>query len=284
MRADHHFASPAAHSGVHQWLAQVLQQTSSWVGTPLPLFDLGAGSGELLLGTLPLCPADTITPIAVDWQGPPAHWPTDWQWCQGDAAEVLPSPMSGVVVALELLDEVPCDVAVRSGEQWHYLEVNSSGVENVGPPVGGEDLLWLDTWVDGVDRAEIGTSRDAFAATLCSRISRGLFIIVDYTIDSHTRMYAPAGTLTGYYRGRQVAPIPDGRRNLTAHVAVDSLAAILDPFGQVRRHRLGDLVAPYTGAVMTSGESGVPGGFADREIFSPLGSWGDFDVLIVSIG
>jgi hypothetical protein len=33
------------------------------------------------------------------------------------------------------------------------------------------------------------------------------------------------GTLTGYREGRQVAPVPDGSCDLTAHVAMDSLGA-----------------------------------------------------------
>jgi hypothetical protein len=44
---------------------------------------------------------------------------------------------------------------------------------------------------------------------------------VDY---GHTRAARPPyGTLTGYRAGRQVPPVPDGSRDLTAHVALDSL-------------------------------------------------------------
>ncbi len=35
----------------------------------------------------------------------------------------------------------------------------------------------------------------------------------------------PHGSLTGYAEGRQVPPVPDGRRDLTAHVALDACAA-----------------------------------------------------------
>ena len=46
---------------------------------------------------------------------------------------------------------------------------------------------------------------------------------VDY---GHARADRPAaGTLTGYREGRQVAPVPDGSCDLTAHVAMDSLGA-----------------------------------------------------------
>jgi SAM-dependent MidA family methyltransferase len=35
----------------------------------------------------------------------------------------------------------------------------------------------------------------------------------------------PLGTLTGFRNGREVTPVPDGTRDLTAHVAMDSVAA-----------------------------------------------------------
>jgi SAM-dependent MidA family methyltransferase len=54
-----------------------------------------------------------------------------------------------------------------------------------------------------------------------SRIGSGLAVAVDYghTIDSRP---AP-GTLTGFRRGHQVLPVPDGSCDLTAHVCMDSL-------------------------------------------------------------
>jgi SAM-dependent MidA family methyltransferase len=46
---------------------------------------------------------------------------------------------------------------------------------------------------------------------------------VDY---GHLRGARPAGgTLTGYRGGRQVPPVPDGSCDVTAHVAMDSVAA-----------------------------------------------------------
>jgi SAM-dependent MidA family methyltransferase len=54
-------------------------------------------------------------------------------------------------------------------------------------------------------------------------IDRGLAVAVDY---GHLRVDRPIdGTLTGYRGGRQVAPMPDGSCDVTAHVAVDSVAA-----------------------------------------------------------
>ncbi|MGV9216193.1 SAM-dependent methyltransferase [Micromonospora sp. RB23] len=72
-------------------------------------------------------------------------------------------------------------------------------------------------------RAEIGRPRDEAWADAVGRISRGLAVAVDY---GHLRDGRPVdGTLTGYRGGRQVPPVPDGSSDVTAHVAMDSVAS-----------------------------------------------------------
>ncbi|SCL60669.1 SAM-dependent methyltransferase [Micromonospora peucetia] len=72
-------------------------------------------------------------------------------------------------------------------------------------------------------RAEIGRTRDEAWAAAVRHVDRGLALAVDY---GHLRDGRPVdGTLTGYRGGRQVPPVPDGSRDVTAHVAVDSVAS-----------------------------------------------------------
>jgi SAM-dependent MidA family methyltransferase len=59
---------------------------------------------------------------------------------------------------------------------------------------------------------------DAVAA-----VRRGGALAVDY---GHLRDRRPGfGTLTGFRGGRQVSPVPDGSCDVTAHVAMDAVAA-----------------------------------------------------------
>ncbi|MFJ6165938.1 SAM-dependent methyltransferase [Micromonospora orduensis] len=72
-------------------------------------------------------------------------------------------------------------------------------------------------------RAEIGRPRDEAWANAVRQISRGLAVAVDY---GHLRDERPVdGTLTGYRGGRQVPPALDGTTDVTAHVAMDSVAS-----------------------------------------------------------
>src|SRR5262249_62244441 len=72
-------------------------------------------------------------------------------------------------------------------------------------------------------RAEVGAPRDAAWADAVRAVTRGLALAVDY---GHLANGRPAfGSLTGFRDGRQVPPVPDGSCDLTAHVAIDSVAA-----------------------------------------------------------
>ncbi|WP_084752168.1 SAM-dependent methyltransferase [Micromonospora avicenniae] len=72
-------------------------------------------------------------------------------------------------------------------------------------------------------RAEIGRTRDEAWAEAVRHVDRGLALAVDY---GHLTAERPVGgTLTGYRGGRQVTPVPDGSCDVTAHVAMDSVAS-----------------------------------------------------------
>ncbi len=72
-------------------------------------------------------------------------------------------------------------------------------------------------------RAEIGRTRDQAWAEAVRKVDRGLAVAVDY---GHLRENRPVdGTLTGYRGGRQVPPVLDGSCDVTAHVAMDSVAS-----------------------------------------------------------
>ncbi|MFI9029059.1 SAM-dependent methyltransferase [Streptomyces sp. NPDC053560] len=177
----------------------------------------------------------------------------------------LPAPgtLTGLVFANEWLDNVPVDVAETDSEgvPRHVLVRPADGAERLGPPVTGEDAAWLAEWwpsgsavdsaskdADAADsaseagdaadaaseaggagpegpgtRAEIGRSRDAAWARAVATLHRGFAVTADY---AHVRdARPPYGTLTGFRDGSEVAPVPDGGCDITAHVALDACAA-----------------------------------------------------------
>jgi SAM-dependent MidA family methyltransferase len=199
---------PAAHfrTSVHAspLFAGALVRLARSIGAT-HLTDVGSGSGELGEAVAALDPELTVTGIELD--------------------DELPATLTGLVVANEWLDNIPCELAELDddGVPRYLLEDFS-----LGPVVEGNDRAWLDQWwplAEPGDRAEIGSTRDAAWAGVLDRLDTGLAIAIDY---GHVRGGRPPyGTLTGFRRGRECDPVPDGTCDLTAHVALDSLGGTI---------------------------------------------------------
>ncbi|MEW2385608.1 SAM-dependent methyltransferase [Micromonospora sp. NPDC047707] len=255
--ADHFRTSVHASPAFASALLRLINQVDAALGHPpvLDVVDVGAGRGELVRSLAASVTAGVSAPAplaqrvrftAVELAPRPADLPTRIRW-----VDEMPAGITGVLLATEWLDNIPLDLAVPASDGWRYLLVDpTTGEETLGDPVRPEDANWLTTWwplrtpapliktfsassdlgsdenllINGVGgRAEIGRSRDEAWGRVLRHVDRGLAVAVDY---GHLRDGRPVdGTLTGYRGGRQVRPVPDGSCDVTAHVAMDSVAS-----------------------------------------------------------
>lgn len=198
---------PAAHfrTSVHasELFGQAIARLARAIGAD-EVVDIGAGSGEL--GKTLRAEGLAVLDIELD--------------------DELPASLTGLVIANEWLDNIPCDVA----------ELDENGVPryvladlSLGNVVDGNDLAWLRTWWplhEPGDRAEIGITRDQAWADVLHRLTDGaVAVAIDY---GHLRDGRPPyGTVTGFRDGRECDPVLDGSCDVTAHVALDSLGGSL---------------------------------------------------------
>lgn len=183
---------------------------------PFDLVDLGAGGGELL-AALPDVPARwRLTPVDVS-----GRW-------QSEVPE-----LQGLLLANEWLDNVPLEVLFDG----RVVEVDEAGAERLGAPASPEALAWATRWWTTGRRVEVGLSRDLAWQSAVANVRRGVAVAIDY---GHT-VADRRPTLIAHRDGRQVAPEPDGRSDLTAHVAVDSCAALTGARVLTQREALGML-------------------------------------------
>ena len=238
-----HFTT-ATHGPSGRLLAKALWGWADLLGLE-GLVDVGAGRGELVGQLRLLAPDRPVT--AVDVVPRPPGMPPDIGWLQAPGGAQLPdelAPANALVVAHEWLDVVPCTVAehIGDGSLREVLVDPRTGAETLGGELDDVDLQWChrywppsghaaaddDAGADDAElesqpagRVEVGRQRDAAWQSLLDRMSGGVAIAVDYGHTAGAR--PPHGTLTAYRAGLQVAPVPDGSCDLTAHVAVDSL-------------------------------------------------------------
>ena len=211
-------------------LSRLVVHVDEALGSPEPfdLVDVGAGDGSLLariLDTLPHTLVSRVRPVAVEIRDRPDALDHSIRW-----ASELPTDLCGLVMAHELLDNVPCDVISQESGRRHLVLVSAQGEESLGPEAEEHHRLWFDTWwplaADG-DRAELGDERDELWAEVVGSLTRGVALAVDYGHLRQEREEAgyETGTLTGYRNGRHVLPVPDGTCDITAHVAFDACEA-----------------------------------------------------------
>src|SRR6516162_5761717 len=230
-----HFRTSAHVSSAYAGaMLRLLREADAALGRParLDLVDIGAGRGELigqLLGLIDEASsaardgglAARIAARAVEITPRPDGLDPRIRWQASP-----PNAITGLVIASEWLDNIPLDVAELTPDGPRLVLVETrTGAEQLGAPLPPADLAWSRAWwplsAPG-DRAEIGKTRCGAWAGVVRRITRGLAVAADY---GHQRSSRPCqGTLTGYRDGRVVRAIPDGSRDITAHVALDACA------------------------------------------------------------
>ncbi|MGH3457832.1 SAM-dependent methyltransferase [Aeromicrobium sp.] len=211
-RPSDHFRTSVTSSDV---FAQAIARLAREAGLDA-VVDLGAGGGELL-GRLHGIDA-TLRLTGVEL-APRPDLPAGIEW-----ADELPASIEGLLIAHEWLDNIPCDVVeVDDGGVARHVEVDpDTGRETLGGPV---ESAWLDRWWplgEPGSRAEIGEPRDDAWADAVGRV-HGVALAVDYGHMADAR--PPFGSLASFAGGQEVDVVPDGSRDVTAHVAVDAAAA-----------------------------------------------------------
>lgn len=197
------------------------------------IVDLGAGRGELLTA---LRAADADVPlIGIDVIDRPKSLAPSIDWQSSPGGATVPATITGghrraLVVANEWLDVVPCPIAeLDEGGALREVAVDHEGRERLTGPLSEADRAWVERWwpLDDAapgDRVEVGRPRDDAWARVLAAPGVAAALAIDY---GHVRPLRPRlGTLAGYRDGALTAPIPDGRHDLTAHVAVDSLPQV----------------------------------------------------------
>jgi len=200
----------------------------------MTLVDVGCGRGELLRLVHRLAPDLRCVGVDVVDRAEIPDLPEPIGWLRSPGGGGLPAGLHGLdralVLANEWLDVVPCTVAEvdAHGTLRKVLVDPRTGVERLGDEVDAQNRRWCEQYwpvedAEPGERREIGRERDLAWADLVARLAGGVAVAVDY---GHLHGNRPQhGTLTGFRSGRQVAPVPDGSCDLTAHVSMDSLGA-----------------------------------------------------------
>lgn len=229
-------------------MTQILRSTDARLGHPdgLAIVDVGCGDGTLLELIRERCPdlASRARWLGIDVRPfvRPGIGSLVGEWPDLGSRVLEAESITGLVMAHEWLDEIPCDIVERDAEGADRIVlVDGDGCEHLGPPLsddgsceeldidGPSARAWIARWwplQEEGERAEVGIERDRAWRWITSLLQRGTAVATDYGHDREARIAMHRrGTLAGYRNGRIASPVPDGRVGLTAHVAQDACAA-----------------------------------------------------------
>lgn len=153
-------------------------------------------------------------------------------------AEHLPAgPFPGMVIANELLDNLPFDVIRRQGDGWVELLVGAgpAGLVEVPVPADAAVAARLDALAPEAQAGSDVPWQRGAAAWLRGAldvVARGRVVVIDYARSTAELARLPRGAWLRTYRagGPGVDPLAAlGEQDVTADVAVDQLVAVRAP-------------------------------------------------------
>jgi hypothetical protein len=231
VRAHRLALHPTVREGLVPAICDVLLRVDLRLNRPdrLDLIHLGPGGAGLAHDVRHALPADQAARLVVE--------------------PMRSRPCNGVLLTVGALELIPTPVMSVIDDTVHRLTITREGMERPGPNASEEEQIWLrrwwPLWMTGA-RAEIGIPRDQRWRDLVSMVRLGVAIGVEF---GHTRTrrrsgHYLGGSLTAHRDGRQVAPVPDRTRVLSAAVAVDSCAEAAGDLAEATCY--GELVGPVS--------------------------------------
>ncbi|HUG75536.1 MAG TPA: SAM-dependent methyltransferase [Acidimicrobiia bacterium] len=228
-------------------LARFVVAERERIGEPFSVVEVAAGTGSLLRPLLDAL-TDPVAAVAVEVSA-------SSRLRLGEAVpeavvvgtfDAVPDPLRGVVIANELLDNLPAAVAVRRGGRWMERAVIAEDEElgYVEVEARAEVASWADLHAGSVpDDAvvEVQLAAGAWLREVLSRLTSGAVVVVDYgdTTDGLATRRDEGTVRT--YRGHHLGPDPllePGATDITMDVDFSALMRVaVDAGVEVRLHR-----------------------------------------------
>ncbi len=217
------------------------------------LVEAGAGSGSLLR---PLCDAlgDLAARVVAIDASPAARTAlADAGFETMSDLSELEGPLDGVIIANELLDNLPMRLAAKSGDSWVEWWVGCDAPDAdltfVTTPPRADTTEWLDQYAGAVPDGGVVEVQLAAAGWLqhaIGLIGRGAVLVVDYGATAEELVPRRAVGTLRTYRAHHLGPDPllqPGATDITADVNFTALVDVARHMGATAElHRQDDFL------------------------------------------
>lgn len=234
-RAGDFLTSPEVSALFGETLALYVAEIAEVIGDPFTVVEVGAGSGSLLRPLLEALPLDAVAVEA----SPAARSALA---TLVPVADELPERIRGVVIANELLDNLPTALAQLTSHGWRerWVGVDDDKLVFVDAPPRPDVLAWLDAYSGPVAEGgwvEVQLVARAWLTDVLARLEMGAVLLIDYGDTAENLMPRRGEGTLRTYRAHHLGPHPldePGETDITSDVNFTALMD-LDPSAKLSR-------------------------------------------------
>lgn len=243
-KAGDFLTSPEVSPLFGEMLGEFVRRERERIGDPFEVLEVGAGSGSLIR---PLLETYAVPARAVD-ASPAARRVLSKSV---ETSAHMPDSVRGVIIANELIDNLPMALAQKVGDGWRerWVGVDGEALVFVDAPTREHVIIWLDRFAGDVPEdgwVEVQIEAQVWLADALELLQAGSILLIDYGDTAEN--LAPRrrdGTLRTY-RAHHLGPHPldePGETDITADVNFTALLETAGPDAEFRRQDdfLGDL-------------------------------------------
>lgn len=251
VRAGDFLTSPEVSPLFGETLAEFVRREHERIGDPFRLVEVAGGSGSLIRPLLEVHPVETW---AVE-VSPPAR--AALAGVVGDdrvvaSIDAVPGLLRGVVLANELVDNLPMAIAQRVDGAWRerWVGRDGDGLVFVDAEPRSEVLDWVHRFAGEVDDGgwvEVQLAAAGWLASVLARLEAGAVVVIDYGDTAENLVPRRQDGTLRTYRSHHFGPHPldePGATDITADVNFTALEAIARAAGaEVELWRQDDFLA-----------------------------------------
>lgn len=221
-------------------LANYVARIAEAIGEPFTVVECGAGSGSLLR---PLLASVDVDAVAVEASPAARSALAELVPVQ----EELPPTIRGVVIANELLDNLPTALAQLTRDGWRerWVGAEDGDLVFVDAPPRPEVAAWLDAYAGPVAEGgwvEVQLAARDWVADVLARLETGAILVIDYGETADNLLHRRGDGTLRTYRAHHLGPHPldePGQTDITSDV---NFTALIDLYPESTLRRQDDFL------------------------------------------
>jgi SAM-dependent MidA family methyltransferase len=234
-KAGDFLTSPEVSSLFGETLAVHVERECRRIGEPFSLVEVGAGSGSLLKSLLGSFDVETV---AVE-TSPAAREALSGLLGADNVRETIPDSIRGVVIANELIDNLPMSIAQMVDGEWRerWVGLDGDGLGFVDTVARPEVSAWLGEYAGDVADGgwvEVQIAARDWLREVLGRLEAGSIVIIDYGDMAENLLSRRQDGTLRTYRAHHLGPHPldePGETDITADVNFSALVATAEMEG-----------------------------------------------------